>query len=159
MLLDCLSLQLRHCFTVRQFRLHSSQIYFIFLRFYLFIFRERGREGERKGEKHQCVVASHAPRTGDLTHNPGMCLDWESNWRPFGLQAHAQSTELHQPGRHRYTLISRYEFYKCWKYDFSFFEISWRSRTTLLCLLSPLICNLQRNLQPRSCHSRLGRPS
>ena len=29
---------------------------FCFLRFYLFIFRERGREGEREGEKHQCVV-------------------------------------------------------------------------------------------------------
>ena len=36
-------------------------ILFIFLRFYLFIFREREREGERKGEKHQCVVASHVP--------------------------------------------------------------------------------------------------
>ena len=34
------------------------QIYF--LRFYLFIYRERGRKGEREGEKHQCVVASHA---------------------------------------------------------------------------------------------------
>ena len=30
-------------------------------RFYLFIFRERGRQGERKGEKHQCVVASGMP--------------------------------------------------------------------------------------------------
>ena len=26
---------------------------------YSFIFREKGREGEREGEKHQCVVASH----------------------------------------------------------------------------------------------------
>ena len=24
--------------------------------------------------------------TGDLARNPGMCPDWESNWRPFGLQ-------------------------------------------------------------------------
>ena len=31
----------------------------IFLRFYLFIFRERGREGEREGEKYQCVFTSH----------------------------------------------------------------------------------------------------
>ena len=46
--------------------------------FYLFIFRERGREGEREGEKHQC--ASCAPPTGDLARNPGMCPDWESNW-------------------------------------------------------------------------------
>ena len=44
-------------------------------------------EGEREGEKHQCVVASHTPPTGDLAHSPGMCPDWESNWRPFGLQA------------------------------------------------------------------------
>ena len=26
-----------------------------------------------------------------------MCPDWESNQRPFGLQARAQSTELHWP--------------------------------------------------------------
>ena len=47
--------------------------------FYLFIFRERGREGEREGEKHHCVVASHVASTGDLAHNAVMCPDWESN--------------------------------------------------------------------------------
>ena len=79
------------------FRCSSS--YSFFLRLYLFIFRERGRVGERKGEKHQCVVASHAPPpTGNLACNPGMCPDWELNQGPFGLQAHAQSTEPHQPG-------------------------------------------------------------
>ena len=30
-------------------------------------FRQRGREGDREGEKHQCVVASHTPPIGDLT--------------------------------------------------------------------------------------------
>ena len=45
----------------------------------LFIFREMGREGEREGEKHQCVVASHEPPTGDLAQNPGMYPDWELN--------------------------------------------------------------------------------
>ena len=65
----------------------------------LFIFQERGREGERKGEKHQCVVASHVPPTGDLACNPGLCPDWESNWQPFALQSGAQSTEPHQPGQ------------------------------------------------------------
>ena len=44
----------------------------IFKRLYLFIL-ERGREGERKGEKYQCVVASHKPPTRDLARNPGMC--------------------------------------------------------------------------------------
>ena len=28
---------------------------------YLFIFRQREREGEREGEKHQCVVAPYTP--------------------------------------------------------------------------------------------------
>ena len=68
-----------------------------FINFLIFILREKGREGERVGEKHQCVVASHMPPTRDLDHNPGMCPDWESNWQPFGSQASAQSTEPHQP--------------------------------------------------------------
>ena len=46
---------------------------------YLFIFRERGREGERGGEKHQCVVGSSTPPARDMAHNLGMCPDWESN--------------------------------------------------------------------------------
>ena len=54
-----------------------------FLRFYLFIFRERRREGEREGENHQCVVASHAPATVDLAHKSGMCPDQESNQQPL----------------------------------------------------------------------------
>ena len=70
----------------------------LFVRFYLFILRERGREGEREEEKHQCVLASHAPPTWNLTYNPGMCPDWESNRKPFGLQAGTQSMESHQPG-------------------------------------------------------------
>ena len=57
-----------------------------------------GREREREGEKHQCVVASRAPTTGDPACNPGICPDWESNLEPFGSQADAQSTEPHQPG-------------------------------------------------------------
>ena len=53
-----------------------------FLRFYLFIFRERGREGEREEEKYPCVRNTslgcllHSP---DLARNPGMCPDRESN--------------------------------------------------------------------------------
>ena len=54
--------------------------------------------GEREGEKHPCVVASHATPAGDLAHNPGMCPDWESNLQPFGSQAGTQSMEPHQPG-------------------------------------------------------------
>ena len=69
-----------------------------FKRFYLFIFREKGRQGDREGKKHQCVVASHVSPTGDLACNPGMCPDWESNLQSFAPQACAQSTEVQQPG-------------------------------------------------------------
>ena len=70
-------------------------IHILFPFFKYFIFNQRGREGEREGEKHQCVVAS-----GDLARNLGMCPNWESNWQPFGSQAGTQSTELHQPAHH-----------------------------------------------------------
>ena len=60
--------------------LYAVYIYvFILLKKILFTFRARGREGEGEGGKHQCVVASHAPPTGDQARNPGMCPDWESN--------------------------------------------------------------------------------
>ena len=35
-----------------------------FKRFYLLVFRQRGREGKREGEKHQCVIASCTPCWG-----------------------------------------------------------------------------------------------
>ena len=45
---------------------------------------------------------SRAPYWGpDLSCNPGMCPDWESNQRPLGLQAGTQSTEPHQPGQEK----------------------------------------------------------
>ena len=65
----------------------STHIFLIFKKI-LFVFREG--KGGRKGGKHQCVVASHVPPTGDLAHHPGMCPDWESNRLPFGLQAGTQ---------------------------------------------------------------------
>ena len=40
---------------LEHFDYFKNELYF-FKRF-LFIFREGGREGEKKGEKHQCVVA------------------------------------------------------------------------------------------------------
>ena len=73
-------------------------LYSFFKKKIVFISRQRGREGEREGEKHQCVVASYTPPAGDLACNPGMYPDWELNWQPFGSQASTQSTEPHQPG-------------------------------------------------------------
>ena len=68
----------------------------------LFIFRERAREGEREGEKHQCVVASRAPPNGHVAHNPRMCPDWKSNLWSFDSHVSTQSTEPHQPGQMSY---------------------------------------------------------
>ena len=45
--------------------------------------------------KHQSF-ASHMPQTRVLACNPGMCPDQELNWRPFGSQSGAQSTEPHK---------------------------------------------------------------
>ena len=73
-----------------------SFLYHHFKNIYLFIFREGKGRGKRG--KHQCVVPSRAPPTGDLACNPGMCPDWELNQRSFGLQAGTQPTEPHQPG-------------------------------------------------------------
>ena len=50
----------------------------------LLIFRERGREGEREGEKHCLPLIG--PPTRDQTPNLCMCSDLESNLQPFGLQ-------------------------------------------------------------------------
>ena len=86
---------------------------------YLF-FRERGREREREGEKHQCVVTSHVPLTGYMARNPGMCPDWESKPQPFGSQAQAQSSEIHQP---RLILFYHY-FFVLLMFLFSFLEIT-----------------------------------
>ena len=78
-------------------------------KFYLFIL-ERGREGEREGEKPQGAVASHVPLGGDLACNPGMCPDWDSNQWSFGSQTGAQSIELHQPGWGKLSLILLFYF-------------------------------------------------
>ena len=52
----------------------------------MYLFLERGEGREKEGEKHQCVITSCTPLTGDLACNPGMCPDWEFNQQPFGSQ-------------------------------------------------------------------------
>ena len=55
----------------------------LYFKDFIYLFLERGREGKREGEEHQCVIASHAPSTGDLAGNPGMYPAWESNQQPI----------------------------------------------------------------------------
>ena len=71
---------------------------FSFFKDFTYLFLERGEGKEKEEEKHQCVVASLAPPTGDLACNLVICPEWESNRQPFGFQAGAESTELHKPG-------------------------------------------------------------
>ena len=78
------------------------------------------------------MVAPHSPRTGDLAHNPGICPDWELNWRPFGSQACTQSPELHQPGLKFIDFRERETLMYCSIY-------SWIRWFTLVCAMSTLI--------------------
>ena len=73
-------------------------VWVCFKKYFIYWFSERGEGKEKEWEKHQCVVASHVLSTGDLSYNPGMFPDWESNWWPFGSQAGTQPTEPHKPG-------------------------------------------------------------
>ena len=62
----------------------SYFIYFLFFkRFYLFMFREKGREGERAGEKQQCVVASCAPPPGDWSATHAYALTGSQTCDPL----------------------------------------------------------------------------
>ena len=85
----------------------QEKMSFLFLTIlFIYFFTQRGRVGEREGEKHPCVVASRASPTGDLACNPGMSPDWESNLGPFGSRASSvQSTELQQPGQKKSLFI------------------------------------------------------
>ena len=65
------------------------------------MFRDRGREGERKGEKHPCVVASHVPvtqacaLTGNRTGDPLL--------RSLGLNPLSHTSQ----GKYMYFLMKR----------------------------------------------------
>ena len=69
-----------------------------FKRFDLLIFRERGRERERKGEKHQCLVVPRVPPHQGVGLQPRQVLWPGINQRPFVLHSGVCSTEQHQPG-------------------------------------------------------------
>ena len=62
----------------------NSSLYIYIFKDFVYLFLERGREGEREGERHQCVVASYPlmrtwpitqahALTGNRTGNPVVC--------------------------------------------------------------------------------------
>ena len=72
----------------------------LFQKYFIYLFLERG-EGKEKERKRNINV--WLPLTYPLLKTwpaTQVCaLDWKLNLWPFGLQACAQSTELHQPGQ------------------------------------------------------------
>ena len=54
-----------------------------------------GKERERNINVRLLLVC---PLLGTWPATQACALDWEWTWQLFGLQARAQSTELHQPG-------------------------------------------------------------
>ena len=84
---------------LRTMALGGNFSFFFFFKQLIYLFLERGEGREKEREKYQCVVASHVAPTGDLACNPGMCLDWESNWQPFGLQPALNSLSYTSQGQ------------------------------------------------------------
>ena len=82
----------------------------LFFRFYLFIFREKGEEGEKKGRDKSvgCLLLTSncLPPIENLARNLGLYPDWELNQWPFGWRHEAQPTEPHQSGLN-YILIKQ----------------------------------------------------
>ena len=103
--------------------LWSSQFLFLFCKKILFIL-ERGKEGERKGEKQECVVASHTPPAGHLARNPGMCPRLGIEPVLFDSQAGTQYNEPNQLGLYYFFLLYKVE-YK-WKLKTSSLAHHWK---------------------------------
>ena len=89
----------KQCKSVYFTTTHQLNVWLSFLiflkRFFKFIFRQKGREREREGEKHQLMAASCVP-TGDLARNPGMCPRLGTELATLILRL-APTTEPHQP--------------------------------------------------------------
>ena len=121
-------------------------LFFFFLRFHLFIFREMGREGEREGEKHQCVVASSTPSTGDLSRNPGMCPDGNQTSDPFCFIGRRS---IHWAPPARADCFSSLTFQlplPIWKLCILFFILLVMTLTSLICMFGLIQSALNQNV-------------
>ena len=82
----------------------------------MYLFMLERRKGTENGRERNIDVRhthDQFPLTqppGDLACNLGMCLDGESNWRPFSLQVGAQFIQPHQLGG---LVLFVYELERC----------------------------------------------
>ena len=72
-----------------------------------YLFRGKGKEGERKGEKYRFVretstVTPACPYLGTWPEAQACALTRNQTGKSFGPQASTQSTEPHQPGWHTF---------------------------------------------------------
>ena len=53
-----------YCMFTTPIQIYAFYFYFFkfILKYFIYLFLERGRDGDREGEEHQCVVASRAPQ-------------------------------------------------------------------------------------------------
>ena len=100
-----------------------------FLRFYLFIFRQRGREGERD-RNINVWLSLLLPPLGTWPATQACALDWKLNRRPFGSQAGTQSTEPHQPGLFSCALNIR----SAWSREACLIRVGGRMLSPCLCI-------------------------
>ena len=77
---------------------------FLFNFIYLLLEKGEGREKETERNTNAWLLLKR-PALGTWLTTQSCALDWESNWQPFGLQTSTQSTEPHQPGQNKVTLI------------------------------------------------------
>ena len=70
-------------------------IYFFLI---LFIFSQRGREGEREGNINVWLPFVRPP-PGTRPANQARALIWESNLQPSGWHPGVQSAKTHRPGQ------------------------------------------------------------
>ena len=70
-----------------------------FFKDFIYLFLETGERKDKERERNISVwLPFICPLLETWPSTQAWALDWESNQRPFGLQASTQSTEPHQPG-------------------------------------------------------------
>ena len=61
-----------------------------------------GRKGEREGEKHQCVIASHSPPTGDLPETQACALTGNPTSNPLVRRPALNPLNHSSQGKNKY---------------------------------------------------------